>query len=217
MTDVDDDRQQQMMKRKKLLYALTDEERLAYDLRDNQDVRVAFRLFKPMFSCEHCGEAHPSCIMFYDPDGQFVISSGYVNRLRAAGAGKSLKSEELLELLSGAEALCQNCYRKRYHDDRRHYSKAQAALLEEIGDTKREQGCSSCEEDDPSCLDFHHKEGEEKSFNIYGAVKGVGRDEIMREIQKCDTQCANCHCKIHWDERARAAENGDLDSQAGMP
>lgn len=206
VSEADDDRRRSV-NREQHLQELIETGALPRDLREKQDVRVAFRLLKPMFECEHCGEQHQSCIMFYDPEGQFVVSSAHVNRVRAAGAGKVLASEGLLELLSEAEAVCQNCYRKRYHTDRRRYSNEQKALLREIAGIKRGRGCSSCDEDDPACLDFHHKDGEEKSFSIYCAVKMVRRDEIMLEVDKCDVQCANCHCKIHWEERELASRD----------
>ncbi len=191
--------------RKELLLGMIDAGDLPRVLREKQDVRVAFRVIKPLFDCAHCGESHQSCIMFYDPGGRFVVSNAHVNRVRAAGPGKRLGSVELLELLNGVEALCQNCYRKRYHTDRRRFSREQKDLLREIARIKRGRGCTSCDERDPSCLDFHHKAGEEKSFNIHCAVKTANREEVMLEVDKCDVQCANCHCKIHWEERELAS------------
>lgn len=190
-----------------------DDKELPGELRDKTDVRVAFRIYKPRFRCEHCGESHPSCIMFYDPEVESVVGSASVNRVRAARPEKTMKAVELLELLEGAEAVCQNCYRKRYHRDLRYFSREQKALLKEIEDCKRDAGCATCEENDPLCLDLHHRNGEEKSFNVHGGVMTLDRNEIITEMRKCDVQCANCHCKIHWDQRTLAAEKTDCEDR----
>ena len=173
------------------------------DLSTSQDVGVAFRFFKPRFSCQHCGEPHPSCIMFYDRERNAAINPRYVDRIRWHRDDRRLTPKEVLEILRSKEPLCLNCYRKRYHGDERRYSKQQMNILEELDEIKGRQGCSSCGERDPSCLDFHHRDGSEKLFNIYGAVKGTSRAEILSEIEKCDVECANCHSKLHWDESVR--------------
>jgi len=170
------------------------------DLSTSQDVGVAFRFFKPRFSCQHCGEPHPSCIMFYDRERNAAINPRYVDRIRWHRDDRRLTPKEVLEILRSKEPLCLNCYRKRYHGDERRYSKQQMNILEELDEIKGRQGCSSCGERDPSCLDFHHRDSSEKLFNIYGAVKGTSRAEILSEIEKCDVECANCHSKLHWDE-----------------
>jgi hypothetical protein len=176
------------------------------DLSSSKDVAVAFRFFKPRFRCQHCGERHPSCIMFYDPGRNVAINPRYVERIRRHQDDERLTPDGVLEILKSKEALCLNCYRKRYHGDERRYSREQRDTIAELDEIKRRQGCSSCGERDPSCLDFHHRDGAEKLFNIYGAVKGTSRAEILSETEKCDVECANCHSKLHWDEREREKE-----------
>lgn len=64
---------------------------------------------------------------------------------------------------------------------------------------KRTLKCISCPEDHPATLQFHHRNPDDKSFEIAGAVsRGVSWGIILEEIKKCDVLCANCHAKLHW-------------------
>ncbi len=62
--------------------------------------------------------------------------------------------------------------------------------------------CVDCGEKHPACLQFHHKNKEEKSFTIsYIAGRGVASiGTILKEIEKCEVLCGNCHAKRHWRE-----------------
>lgn len=67
-----------------------------------------------------------------------------------------------------------------------------------LNEIKSSRGCKSCEEKDFRCLDFHHRNPEDKSFTISQAVtKGVNWQDIENEISKCDVMCCNCHRKHH--------------------
>ena len=58
--------------------------------------------------------------------------------------------------------------------------------------------CLRCGEDEPVCLDFHHRNSTEKDFVIGDAVRlGYSKKRILAEIAKCDVLCANCHRKLH--------------------
>ena len=65
-------------------------------------------------------------------------------------------------------------------------------------DLKAQYCCYECGEDDPRCLDFHHRDPEEKEFILADAVRrGWGKKKILAEIDKCDVLCSNCHRKHH--------------------
>lgn len=67
---------------------------------------------------------------------------------------------------------------------------------------KRRVGCQRCGINDPVVLVFHHRIGSTKLFDL--ATSGKGRrkwETVEREIAKCDVLCANCHTRLHWDER----------------
>jgi len=62
--------------------------------------------------------------------------------------------------------------------------------------------CVRCGEAHPACLDFHHTDPNEKEFQIgQGMLSERAKSSIVREIAKCDVLCANCHRKLHWEER----------------
>lgn len=77
-----------------------------------------------------------------------------------------------------------------------------------LKEIKANSGCKICKENNPNCLQFHHRNAHEKEFNIsnmYAAVMPVSK--IQKEINKCDILCANCHAKIHAKERDGHREN----------
>lgn len=68
-------------------------------------------------------------------------------------------------------------------------------------------GCSKCGETDPDCLDFHHKNPEDKIDTISTLVRSQRtKDAIFEEIKKCDILCANCHRKLHAAEKVALKE-----------
>ncbi len=48
---------------------------------------------------------------------------------------------------------------------------------------------------DPVCMDFDHREGEEKLSAVSAMIASnrYGWARIEAEIAKCDVVCANCH------------------------
>jgi len=65
---------------------------------------------------------------------------------------------------------------------------------------KIENPCT-CNETEPCCLSFHHKNGD-KTGNISDMVnRGYSISRIQKEIDKCDVLCLNCHAKLHNKER----------------
>lgn len=61
--------------------------------------------------------------------------------------------------------------------------------------------CQFCGEDHPACLDFHHRNPDEKEATIVKKVKHWSIERLKKEIAKCDVLCSNCHRKHHWNER----------------
>lgn len=64
---------------------------------------------------------------------------------------------------------------------------------------KKERGCK-CElcgfDKHYRCLDFHHKNPKEKSFDISKGGK-MRIDDLRKETDKCLLVCKNCHALIH--------------------
>ena len=58
--------------------------------------------------------------------------------------------------------------------------------------------CQKCPENHIACLEFHHRNPDEKDYTVsFMASKGSSKEEILKEISKCDILCANCHRKLH--------------------
>ena len=67
-----------------------------------------------------------------------------------------------------------------------------------IQDYKKEHSCEMCGENRWYCLDFHHKNSEEKSHGIADMVaQAYALESILKEIKKCILVCANCHRELH--------------------
>lgn len=56
--------------------------------------------------------------------------------------------------------------------------------------------CSRCGFDDIRALCFHHRNRSEKEFTI-GQILSLKKETILKEIEKCDLICANCHSIEH--------------------
>lgn len=67
-----------------------------------------------------------------------------------------------------------------------------------LSEYKKNIICTICGESYPGCLDFHHKNPEDKVDTISDLVsRGYGMKTILREIKKCVVVCKNCHVKLH--------------------
>jgi len=56
----------------------------------------------------------------------------------------------------------------------------------------------------PEVLEFHHRDPNEKDFNV--SRKGHCRswERVKKEIEKCDLLCANCHREMHVEHKLAA-------------
>ena len=77
------------------------------------------------------------------------------------------------------------------------YARHRSALLAEI---KATAGCQICGEQDPVVLEFHHRNREDKNFNI-GNGHSWSLEMVLTEIEKCEVLCANCHRREEWKLR----------------
>jgi hypothetical protein len=67
---------------------------------------------------------------------------------------------------------------------------------------KAAKQCEQCGEASPECLHFHHVDPTRKEISVAQAVaRAWSRERILKEVAKCRVLCANCHFKLHWDER----------------
>jgi len=68
---------------------------------------------------------------------------------------------------------------------------------------KRTLSCVVCGERHYACLQFHHKIPQNKDMAISEMlyIRRYPKDRILQEISKCVVLCANCHFKLHAEER----------------
>jgi hypothetical protein len=59
--------------------------------------------------------------------------------------------------------------------------------------------CIRCGEKDPVVLSFHHINPKEKRASISDMVSKLflGLNAVIKEINKCEILCANCHVREH--------------------
>lgn len=61
-----------------------------------------------------------------------------------------------------------------------------------------EHPCADCGEADPVVLDLHHLHTESKSADVSSMVaKGLPWSLIRKELEQCQSKCANCHRRFH--------------------
>ena len=84
--------------------------------------------------------------------------------------------------------MCNRCLYLRY--TRPHAQKKTEAVQQ----FKLERGCADCGyAAHPAALEFDHRLGEVKLFNVMEKVGSYSMEAIWSEIAKCDVVCANCH------------------------
>ena len=70
--------------------------------------------------------------------------------------------------------------------------KVKQAYYEYMKDKK----CMLCEENHIACLDFDHRDQTTKSHNVSSMLTDRRSwSSVLKEINKCDILCANCHRK----------------------
>jgi hypothetical protein len=70
-----------------------------------------------------------------------------------------------------------------------------------VKDYKSSHPCEKCGEKHIACLQFHHKDPKTKSGDISAHTTKWGMPKLLEEIAKCIVLCANCHMKLHWEEK----------------
>lgn len=109
----------------------------------------------------------------------------------------------------GKMYVCRSCVKNRDH---KRYLKDKDRILARTAQTKKELGewfleikkdlkCEKCGETHPACLQFHHLDPSKKEGNISGMFWRKDREHVLKEIEKCIVLCANCHFKVHYEEK----------------
>jgi hypothetical protein len=82
---------------------------------------------------------------------------------------------------------------KKYHRD---WAFKMYQIRKNIIDKAKDKPCADCRvKYEPFIMQLDHREGTKKEFTIgqTGRIKTV--DTLLREIEKCEVVCANCHAR----------------------
>ena len=103
--------------------------------------------------------------------------------------------------------VCHRKQRKHYYDNNKQReiertTERKNMLREWFFNYKSTLECNRCGENHIATLQFHHTDPSEKKFNLSnGYSLGLSKEKIVKEIEKCEVLCANCHSILHWKER----------------
>ena len=61
--------------------------------------------------------------------------------------------------------------------------------------------CKRCGESDTVVLEWHHLDPSKKDMSIAEMLSRRGKKTILKEIEKCECFCANCHRRLHHELR----------------
>ena len=68
-------------------------------------------------------------------------------------------------------------------------------------DTIKDFKCKNCEEGRWWVLDFHHRDPKTKEKAVSKLKREFNKEKVLREVEKCDILCANCHRDLHYQEK----------------
>jgi len=111
-------------------------------------------------------------------------------------------------LKDGTSSYCKECmrsYTKVDFENKKEYYKKRMRLYKRqqnkwYRDLKESLSCIKCGFSHPAVIDFHHRDPKDKEFTISVEIyNGFSIERIMKEIEKCDVLCSNCHRIEHWE------------------
>ena len=112
------------------------------------------------------------------------------------------------KILDGFFIWCKECRAKYDHD--RHVKLREKIINQKkeyrrrinlwYKDYKKNLKCEKCGDTRWYVLTFHHKDKNNKSFDISNGWNRFSKKRIEEEIKKCEVLCANCHMEIHYEE-----------------
>ena len=118
-------------------------------------------------------------------------ASAKPDMIRCSVCGK-LKPVSEFNFLKKKDGKRMNICKECEHDKKKAMREEKKAIM----DSLKSVGCACCGEKNPVCLDFHHYDPSEKSFNMSQALLKPYH-ALIEEASKCIVVCSNCHRRIH--------------------
>lgn len=92
---------------------------------------------------------------------------------------------------------CQTCFQKVKSGRRRR-------IKQWFDEFKKTLKCQECNDSRHYVLDFHHRDPKEKEKALGEIMqRGWSKKRIMKEVDKCDVYCANCHRELHYKDNSQ--------------
>jgi len=95
----------------------------------------------------------------------------------------------------------QEYYRRTKEEHIARAAVSRAKAKERWQQFKSTLSCTKCGESHPASLDFHHVIKENKKSVNKLLTNGAYRAAMKEVVEKCIVLCANCHRKLHHEER----------------
>ncbi len=102
-------------------------------------------------------------------------------------------------------------YQKKWYAENKETRKQRVAnrkreIRKWFNELKKTLHCSLCGfsgAKSPWSIEFHHHDpSEKKEIVSYLVAHGYSRERILKEVEKCDPICSNCHRQQHYEEHA---------------
>jgi len=107
---------------------------------------------------------------------------------------KKLKGKQILYCSNKCYQKCVNKEHKTYFWSKKRGLKKKKELVKLLGGKCEECGYHK----NLAALAFHHKNPEEKLFNINQRIcSNLRTEELIKEVKKCKLLCMNCHTALH--------------------
>ncbi len=95
-------------------------------------------------------------------------------------------------------------YQAYKHDYKARVAERRRKVREWLEQYKASLKCLHCPENHPACIDLHHRDPSQKDMAISQVIGNWSLARLQREVLKCDPLCANCHRKLHWEEKRQS-------------
>jgi 5-methylcytosine-specific restriction endonuclease McrA len=136
--------------------------------------------------CKDCGKIFPH------PAMEFDHLPGVDKKFKIGQAGTRSK-DAIKKELEKCELVCSNCHRIRTKA-RKQSSRRATKLVDYIVSLKENKKCVDCNKVYPyECLQFDHLKPKEKLFNVAMPPASATKEDIDKEIAKCEIVCNCCH------------------------
>ena len=91
-------------------------------------------------------------------------------------------------------------YRTHKEQEKKRTSERKKILRKWFKAHKETLKCEKCGENHYVCIEFHHKNKNDKTagVSVFVHTNFCSKDKILAEIEKCTVLCANCHRKVHF-------------------